>query len=133
MQRSIFEKAVTVDYACFEDPKFYDKYIKAAGEASQRAEKILGVLVQAVQCIIMLTTVSFLIFTIDPLLIVFALLPAAVSLIFGRRLNKINYDYQMEMKEGSRKRDYSRRVFYLQDYAKELRMTNINKVVFVRF
>lgn len=133
MQRSIFEKVVTVDYACFEDPKFYDKYIKAAGEASQRAEKILGVLVQAVQCVIMLTTVSFLIFTIDPLLIVFALLPAAVSLIFGRRLNKINYDYQMEMKEGSRQRDYSRRVFYLQDYAKELRMTNINKVVFVRF
>lgn len=133
MQRSIFEKAVTVDYACFEDPKFYDKYIKAAGEASQRAEKILGGLVQAVQCVIMLTTVSFLIFTIDPLLIVFAILPAAVSLIFGRRLNKINYDYQMEMKEGSRKRDYSRRVFYLQDYAKELRMTNINKVVFVRF
>lgn len=133
LQRKIFEKSVVVDFACFEDPKFYDKYIKAAGEASQRAEKVLGVLVQTVQCVITLTTVSFLIFTIDPLLVVFALLPAAVSLMFGRRLNNVSYEYQMEMKEGARKRDYSRRVFYLQDYAKELRMTNINKVVFLRF
>lgn len=133
IQREIFEKAVSVDLVCFEDPKFYDKYIKAAGEASQRAEKVLGTLVQAVQCVITLFTVSFLIFTIDPFLIVFAFLPTAANWIFGRRLNKISYDYQMEMKEGTRKRDYSRRIFYLQDYAKELRMTNINKVVFVRF
>lgn len=76
---------------------------------------------------------SFVIFTIDPLLILFALLPFAVSLLFGGKMNRLQYDYNMEMQEKSRKRDYVRRVFYLADYAKEIRLSQINKALMVKF
>lgn len=122
-----------MDLACFEDPKFYDKYVKAAGEASQRTGQVLATLNRIVQYIFTLSAMSFVIFTIDPVLIVFAVIPFVTSFIFGRRLNKINYEYQMKKKEGIRKRDYSLRLFYLQDYAKELRMSHINRVVLLRF
>ena len=56
-----------------------------------------------------------------------------VSILFGKRLNKVRYNYNMEMQEKSRKRDYVKRVFYLADYAKEMRLTNINRVMFKKF
>jgi ATP-binding cassette subfamily B protein len=76
---------------------------------------------------------SFVIIWIDPLLILFSIIPVVVSLTFGKKLNKLRYRYNMEMQEKSRKRDYVRRVFYLTDYAKEMRLTNINRVMFRDF
>lgn len=45
----------------------------------------------------------------------------------------MRYNYNMEMQEKSRKRDYVKRGFYLADYAKEMRLTNINRVMFKKF
>lgn len=39
----------------------------------------------------------------------------------------------MKRQEEERQRDYTRRTFYLNDFAKEMRLTNIYKVMFARF
>ena len=133
IQKKLFTQASTVELACFENPEFYDKYVKAINEASNRANGVLSSLGNIVSCFFTVFATSFVIFTIDPLLMIFALIPFVVSLLFGKRLNKIRYEYNMEMQEKSRKRDYVRRIFYLADYAKEVRLTNINKVMFKKF
>ena len=133
IQSKVFAKASSVETACFENPEFYDKYVKAVSEASGRVTQVLNTLCGIVNCIFTICTMSFIVFMIDPLLIAFAVLPFIISLIFGKRFNKIKYDYNMEMQEKSRRRDYVRRVFYLSDYAKEMRLTNINKVMFAKF
>lgn len=133
IQKKVFSKAASVEIACFENPEFYDKYVKALSEASGRASQVLGSLGNIVGCIFTVTVMSFVIFIIDPVLIVFALIPFIVNLLFGKKLNKLRYEYSMEMREKSRKRDYVRRVFYLADYAKEMRLTSINKVMFIKF
>lgn len=133
IQKNLFEKASSVEFACFEDPDFYDKYVKAISEANNRTQQVLGSLGDIVYFIFNAFATSFIIFTIDPVLIVFALIPFMVSILFGKRLNKVRYNYNMEMQEKSRKRDYVKRVFYLADYAKEMRLTNINRVMFKKF
>lgn len=133
IQKKVFSQAAAVEIGCFENPAFYDQYVKAVSEASGRATQVLQSLGSIVNCIFTVSAMSFVIFTIDPVLIFFALLPFVVSLLFGKKLNQIRYDYSMEMQEKSRKRDYVRRVFYLADYAKEMRLTNINKAMFVKF
>lgn len=133
IQKGLFEKASSVELACFEDPGFYNKYVKAISEVSNRANSVLGSLEDIVYYVSNALCTSFIILTIDPVLIVFALIPFAVSLLFGKRLNKVRYNYNMEMQEKSRKRDYVKRVFYLADYAKEMRLTNINRVMFKKF
>lgn len=133
MQKKVFAKAANVEIGCFENPEFYDRYVKAISEASGRATQVLNSIGDIIHCIFTVSAMSFVIFTIDPVLIFFALLPFVVSLLFGKKLNQIRYDYSMEMQEKSRKRDYVRRVFYLADYAKEMRLTNINKAMFVKF
>ena len=117
IQKALFEKSSSVELACFEDPDFYDKYVKAISEANNRTQQVLGSLGDIVYFIFNAFATSFIIFTIDPVLIVFALIPFMVSILFGKRLNKVRYNYNMEMQEKSRKRDYVKRVFYLADYA----------------
>lgn len=133
IQKALFEKSSSVELACFEDPDFYDKYVKAISEANNRTQQVLGSLGDILYFIFNAFATSFIIFTIDPVLIVFALIPFMVSILFGKRLNKVRYNYNMEMQEKSRKRDYVKRVFYLADYAKEMRLTNINRVMFKKF
>ena len=133
IQKKVFSKASSVELSCFENPQFYDQYVKAISEASKRTSNVLDSLGNIVYSLFTVSATSLIIFTIDPLLIVFALIPFTVSLLFGKKLNRIRYDYNMEMQETSRKRDYVRRVFYLADYAKEVRLTNINKVMFKKF
>lgn len=133
IQKKLFAQASTVELACFENPEFYDKYVKAISEASNRANGVLSSLGNIVSCFFTVFATSFVIFTIDPILMIFALMPFVVSLLFGKKLNKIRYEYNIEMQEKSRKRDYVRRIFYLADYAKEVRLTNINKVMFKKF
>lgn len=133
IQKKLFSKASSVELSCFENPQFYDKYVKAISEASRRASNVLDSLGNIVYSLFTVSAMSFVIFTIDPLLMIFALIPFAVNLLFGKKLNKIRYDYNMEMQEKSRKRDYVRRIFYLADYAKEVRLTNINRVMFKKF
>lgn len=133
IQKNLFKKASSVELACFEEPDFYDKYVKAISEANNRTQQVLGSLGDIVYFIFNAFATSFIIFTIDPVLIVFALIPFIVSILFGKRLNKVRYNYNMEMQEKSRKRDYVKRVFYLADYAKEMRLTNINRVMFKKF
>jgi len=63
----------------------------------------------------------------------FTTIPVAYSLIFGKKLNRLRYGRDMEITEKTRKRDYVKRAFYLADYAKEMRLTNIGNVLFGRF
>ena len=133
IQKKVFAKATSVEVACFENPEFYDKYVKAVSEASGRAAQVLDSLGGIVRCIFTIGTMSFVVFAIDPLLMIFAVLPFLVNLLFGKKLNNLRYEYNMQIQEKSRRRDYVRRVFYLADYAKEMRLTNINKVMFSKF
>lgn len=133
IQKKVFAQAASVDLACYEDPDFYDKYVKAISETSQRAKEVLASLGNIIGYIFTVCAMSVLIFIIDPILIVFALIPFLVSIIFGKRMNKIRYQYNMEIQEKSRKKDYISRVFYLSDYAKEIRLTTIHTVLLSKF
>lgn len=68
--------------------------------------------------------------TIAPELMIWAFLPVLVGILTGKRRNRVSYEFTMRVTEQNRKRDYVRRVFYMQKYAKELRLTNIYRVLF---
>lgn len=133
LQKEIFSKAAHVEIACFETPEFYDKYVKALNEASGRASEVLNSLFQIVRCVCTVVTMSFVIFTIDPWLIVFAILPFFLNLFFGKKRNNLRYRYNMQIAEKSRKHNYIRRVFFMTEYAKEIRLSNVGNVLFRQF
>ena len=133
IQMEVFAKAEQADLSCYENPEFYDKYMKAVTETNRIAQKVIASINDLLSNILTLFSVSLMIFIIDPIFILFAIVPIIYTLLFGKKLNRWYWKYNMEMTEKSRKRDYIKRLFYLADYAKEMRLTEIGNVLFKRF
>jgi len=129
IQLLVFDKAALVELECFENSDFYDRYVKAASQVNTCYYQVLTSLSDVISCVITLFSMSFVIFSIDYGVLIFALIPCAASLLFGNKLNKIKYDFFKESQVISRREKYVNRVFFLTDYAKEIRVYNIGKVL----
>lgn len=132
IQNMLQKKAAEVDLSCFESSAFYDTYVKAVGETSSRAYSVMGDLSGFIWVILQASSIGILIITIDPAFLILALIPPILTLIVGRRRNRVRYEYNMKNAEATRQRDYVRRTFYLNDFSKEMRLTEMWKVMFKR-
>ena len=132
IQDLLQKKAVEVDLACFESSVFYDTYVKATGEATNRAYTVMNNILDVIWITINVVAIGTLIITIDPIFLLLAFLPFLCTLLIGKKRNRLKYDYNMRNKEVARQRDYVRRTFYLNDFSKEMRLTEMWKVMYKR-
>lgn len=121
IQKKLFTKASEVELACYETPEFYDNYVRAMDEALDRVMRVMNTINNLIWRVITLVCNSFLLFAIDPVLIIFGLLPLLLGIV-RRWRNKLYHDHFAAQKPIDRKIRYARRVFYLADYAKEMRV-----------
>lgn len=132
IQNLLQRKAAAVDLACFENSAFYDTYIKATGDATNRAYAVMNNILNIIWVTVNVVAVGAMIVIIDPIFLVLAFLPLLCTLLIGKKRNRIKYDYTMRNKEVGRQRDYVRRTFYLKDFSQEMRLTEMWKVMFKR-
>lgn len=132
IQNLLQKKAVEVDLACFESSAFYDTYVKATSEATNRAYTVMNNILDVLWITINVVAVGTLIITIDPIFLILAFLPFLCTLLIGKKRNRLQYDYNMRYREVARQRDYVRRTFYLNDFSKEMRLTEMWKVMYKR-
>lgn len=129
MNLLIFEKASDVELACFENPEFYNKYTKAAGEAGNRAigvlDNISGITGAALACLYVL----YVMFSMDRYAVLFTIIPVITTFTLGNKLNKQRYEFNMANVPPNRRKDYVKRTVYLQCFAKEIRLSNIFNVL----
>ena len=121
VEKMLFYKAAEVELACYENPSFYDKYVKAMDEAYNRILKVMYTLDNLIARVIALFANSMLLFVIDPWLMVFGLFPLLLG--FFRRLENVaSHDQETAQKPINRRTEYVKRTFYLGEYAKEMRI-----------
>ena len=121
-----------MELACFENASFYDTYVKATAETTNRAFDVMDTMFDIIWTIIMIIATGILLFTIDPIFLIFAFIPLICTIIVDKKRNRIQYDYHMKTQEMARQRDYVRRTFYLNEFSKEMRLTQMWKVMFKR-
>lgn len=121
LAKKLMKKSSEVELACYEQPEFYDKYVKAMDEAYSRVNKVMRTVDNLIWQIISLLCNSFLLFFIDPWLILFGLFPLLLGFV-RRWQNKLRHDQSSEEKKIKRRMKYVRRTFYLDEYAKEMRI-----------
>ncbi len=122
--RMLIRQMSAVELSRYEDPTYYEKYIKAMNEASYRSFRVLWSLEGLFGQVFSLSANSILLFTIDPWLVLFALVPFGVGFLKNVR-NKVAFQENDEMQKVEWKRSYIQRTFYLNDYAKEMRLTGM--------
>lgn len=121
IEKKLFQKASEVELRCYDDPEFYDNYVKAMDEASNRVMSVMDSIANLISGLTSLSATSLLLFVIDPWLIVFGVLPLAFG-VFKRLDNVAKHSFDVENKKIKRRINYVKRTYYLNDYAKEMRM-----------
>lgn len=120
----IFKKAGEVELACYENPEFYDSLVKGAAEANDRAFAVLQNLDNFVSTVIRLGLSVGLVVSIHPAFLIFSLIPL-LTVPLKHKIQKESFKRDNKIREVDRKKGYPHRIFYVADYAKELRITNI--------
>lgn len=132
MKKLIFEKARRMDLVYYETPKFYTDFVWASSQADEKiTEMYHSWCVFAARLADIIFFGGFMLVT-DGFLMLFAFTAIIIRLVFNSLIVKRRYKMHVEAKPHERERDYISRVFYLADYAKEIRLSDIHKTLFKR-
>lgn len=120
----MYEKAADVELSCYENPDFFNKYMKAIAQIKTRAHSVLWALPEFSVGLLGTAYLLYKSMRIDKVTILFALFPLISTYLFGTKMNGVKYSLYQETMEAERKKDYVKRSVYQQEYAKELRLSN---------
>lgn len=122
LKEKMYEKAAELDLSCYDNPEYYNEFVLAVSESEASIDRFLTLLNSIMQSItIVVTTGAFFLMT-DMMGILFVLVSFVLNFVMGKLLNKVNYKVRLRINPHMRKRSYVSRLFYLNDYAKELRL-----------
>ncbi len=122
LKEKMYEKAAELDLECYDNPQYYNEFVLAVAEAESSIDRFLALLNSITQSItIVLSTGVFFLMT-DAMGVLFVLASFVLNFFLAKLLNKLNYEVRLKVNPWERKRNYVSRVFYLNDYAKELRL-----------
>lgn len=122
LKEIMYEKAKELDLECYDNPEYYNEFVLSLSEADKsitRTHQIVETFFGALTTLI--TSGVFFLLTDAPSTI-FILGSFGMTFFFSQVLNKINYNNRLEKNPKERKRSYIHRVFYLNEYAKEVRL-----------
>ncbi len=122
LRLEFLQKIAVIDIECFDKSEFYDKYVKALQEADTRSFSVLNSFCRFITSVISIFALIAVIFTLDSIMIIFAIIVVITSLIFTNKINKEQFSYDNQKATYNRKRDYIMRLFYLNNYAKEIKI-----------
>ncbi len=129
LYQKLFQKSRNVELECFENADFYDKYTLAMKNADvnliRTVEVVFGVLFGAVASICAFVFM----FQVDRLSVLFILFPIIGNFVFRRMNSRIDYERNKDMAPHNRRIDYINRIMYLKEYAKEMRITKIFRLL----
>lgn len=127
LRMKIFEKARKMDLSNYDNPEFYNDFVLNASEADKCIERLINITKTLLSGITSAVICGSYFLYLDPGSAVFVLLPTILSLVLGKKINKVEFSRTLEKKPVERKRDYIHRIFYLTDYAKEIRLNALIK------
>ncbi len=131
--KTIYEKAAKMDYEAYDNPEYYNDLVLAMNSMNERAYDVLSNTQDILSNIVSVLTIGAVIVSIDPVCLIFVVVCVAIMTPIGRLIAKVNVERAEVMTPFDRKNLYFSRVFYLQDYAKELRLSGAGKMIETRY
>lgn len=130
----LYEKAMKLDLECYDNPEYYNDFVLAVSEADKQVDRLFELLNKIFTGLTIFITTGAYFLVKDWLSVFFVLASFIFSFMFMQAYNKLNYKMRLEKNTHERKRAYVNRVFYLNDYAKELRLNpDVSKKIFKQF
>lgn len=122
VKMALYEQAKEMDLECYDDPEYYNQLVLTISEADKQIDRCITFLQNTFSGIAVFVSNGLYFFVKDKFSIVFAVISFLMAFGFNQIYNKLTYRLRIERNPLERKREYVKRVFYLPDYAKELRL-----------
>lgn len=130
----LYEKAKELDLSCYDDPDFYNNQVMAISEVDKQIDRVIQFIQNTLSGITVFISTGIYFLMKDKISILFVTFSFVTSFVFNQIYNKMNFLVRIESIPSVRKRDYVKRIFYLNDYAKEIRLNpDVSKILFERF
>ncbi len=130
MHSDMFGKAVSIDLAKYDDPKFYNDFVFSMDKSFAHATGLMEDTGKLINRLVASVTLTGVLLSVDKTMAIMIFALAIVRIFLTLAFNKIQLKYTDEMNPLDRKEQYIKRVFKLPDYAKELRITSVFRNLF---
>lgn len=130
----LYEKAKQQDLECYDNPNYYNELVLAISEVDKQIDRCITLIQNTAAGITVLITIGIFFLWKDKTSILFAIVSFLMAFFFNQIYNKLSFKVRIQRNPFERKREYVKRVFYLNDYAKEIRLNpEVSEILFKDF
>lgn len=122
LKKILYDKAKEVDIECYDNPEYYNDFLFVVSQSDKQCERMLDLVAKIFSCIVAVLLIGGYYFVNDIVSLVFIMLFFLVSTVINKKISKLKFGLKLEKNYNERRRDYIKRIFYLGDYAKEMRL-----------
>lgn len=133
LYEKLYQKARNVELSCFENPEFYNKYTMAIDGAGEKITSVIKNVWGVITGVVATVIAFYSMYSIDKVAVLFVIFPIIGNFFFGGILNKLELKRYEENIPNERVSQYVNRLMYLAEYAKEMRLSNIYKLVMEKY
>lgn len=133
MRLELYEKAASLDLERYDDPECYNAFVWSASEISPRMNWILDCIVSMVSNLTRILATGALFVSLDAAGLGFVFASLTLSIVCNLVWSRLDFKRAEALKPIERKRSYFNRVFYLNDYAREIRLNPVSELLSEEF
>ena len=122
LRKRLYEKTSKINLSNYDDPVFYNDFILSVSEADKVVDRYLDLLSISLKGFFIFLTTGIFYLALDPIGVVFLLMSYVLNIFCAKVVNKINYKTRISENKYERKKQYGKRMFYLRENSKEIRM-----------
>lgn len=133
IQRELMAKAQMMDLKYYDIPEYFDDFIIAASQSEEMAKKAVMCVADIASNVTAMLVAGTMIITVDPVVMIFPIAGFIINIVTRFMITKLEYQYDLEKQRIGRKADYSKRVFYQPEYAKEIKLAGIEEALMEQY
>lgn len=130
VNRDIYEKSLTLDYKYIDSPQYYDTYAWVVGEYADQVDKGREFLVSFFQCLFSVAALVTIVASLGPWILVVEVVQLALHALVNTQVNKNAIAQKEAIVPLNRRLDYIHRLFYMKDYAEDMKSTPLRRTIF---
>ncbi|MCM1285042.1 MAG: ABC transporter ATP-binding protein/permease [Acetobacter sp.] len=133
LNQTLYEKAKILDLENYDNPHFYNNFILTIQASADNIQNVLSYVRHYIGELVSLFTICSILLTIDPFCLLIIIAIVIIFTPISKKIGTLQMQRRIDNNRLHRRADYFARVFYLQDYAKEVRMNNIKPLLMKRY
>ena len=133
IKEEAYKQAVRTDYHYVDNPKYYQKFSWTIEHHAEQAEAAYSFILRVVSSLTIIASLTTIIAVFNPWIFLLTLTGMILRTIGYSRYNRVTLNRDQEMLVTNRKLDYYHRLFYMKEYAADLKTTRLRQLIFAHF